>query len=161
MIQFITLLGIYPKIEGRLIEILVRSCSQKHYSQWLRHRGNPRVHWQMNVSAKSWYVHTVTYSVQFSHSVVSNSLQPHGLQHARAPCLSPTPGVYSNSCPSSLWCYPTISSSVIPFSSHLQSFPTPGSFQLSLFFTAGGQRVGISASASVLPMNIQDGSPLG
>ena len=85
----------------------------------------------------------------------------HGLQHARPPCPSPTPGIYSNSCPLSLWCHPTISSSVVPFSSHLQSFPAPGSFQMSQFFTSGGQSIRVSASASVLPMNIQDWFPLG
>ena len=91
-------------------------------------------------------------SVQFSHSVVSNSLQPHGQQHTRPPSPSPTPGVYSNSCPLSQWCHPTISSSVIPFSSHLQSFPASGSFQMSQLFTSGGHSIGVSASASVLPM---------
>ena len=99
--------------------------------------------------------------LQFSHSVVSNSLQPHGLQHARPPCPSPTPGVYSNSCPSCWWCHPAVSSSVIPFSSCLQSFPASGSFQMSQFFAAGGQSIGVSASSSVLPMNIQDWLPLG
>ena len=100
-------------------------------------------------------------SVQFSISVMSDSLRPHGLQHARLPCSSPTPGVYSNSCPSSWWCHPAISSSVVPFSTHLQSFPASGSFQMSQFFTSGGQRIGVSASASVLPINIQDWFPLG
>ena len=100
-------------------------------------------------------------SVQVSHSVVSNSLRPHGLPHARPPCPSPTPGVYSNSCPLRQWCHPTISSSVVPFSPHLQSFPESGSFQMSQLFASGGQTIGISASASVLPMNIQDWSPLG
>ena len=100
-------------------------------------------------------------SVQFSRSVMSDSLQPHGLQHARLPCPSPTPRVYSNSCPSSQWYHPTISSSVIPFSSCLQSFPASGSFPMSWFFTSDGQSIGVSASASVLPMNIQDWSPLG
>ena len=100
-------------------------------------------------------------SVQFSHSVMSNSLRPHGLQHTRPSCPSPTPGVYSNSCPLSLWCHLTISSSVIPFSFHLQSFPASGSFLMSQLFTSGDQRIGVSASASVLPMNIQDWSPLG
>ena len=100
-------------------------------------------------------------SVQFSCSVVSDSLRPDGLQYARPPCPSPTPGVYSNSCPLSQWCHPTISSSVIPFSSHLQSFPASGSFQMSQLFASGGQRIGVSALASVLPMNIQDYSPLG
>ena len=100
-------------------------------------------------------------SVQFSCSVVSNSLWPHGLQHARLPCPSSTSGAYSNTCPSSRWCYPNISSSVIPVSSHLQSFPASRSFQMSQFFASGGQRIGVSASTSVLPVNIQDWSPLG
>ena len=99
-------------------------------------------------------------SVQFSCSVVSDPLQPHGLQHARPPCPSPTPRVYSNSSPLSWWCPPTISSSIVPFSC-LQSFPASGSFQMSQFFTSGGQSIGVSASASVLPMNIQDWFPLG
>ena len=96
-----------------------------------------------------------------SHSVVSSSLQPCGLQHARPPCPSPTPRVYSNWCPLSQWCYPNISSSVVPFSSHLQSFPALGSFPRSQFFPSGGWSIGISASAWVLPMNIQDWFPLG
>ena len=100
-------------------------------------------------------------SVQFSHSVVSDSLQPHELQHARPPCPSPTPGVYSNSCPSSWWCHPAISSSVIPFSSCSQSLPASGSFPGSQLFAWGGQSIGVSASASVLPMNTQDWSPSG
>ena len=100
-------------------------------------------------------------SVQFSHSVVSDSLWPHESQHARPPCPSPTPGVYSNSCPLNWWCYPTISSSVVPFSSRLQSFPASGSFQMSQFFASGGQSIGVSASASVFPMNIQDWHLLG
>ena len=100
-------------------------------------------------------------SVQFSHSVVSDSLRPHALKHAKAPCPSPTPGVYSNSCPLSWWCHPTISSSVVPFSSCLQSFPASGSFQMSQFFATGGQSIGVSASVLILPMNIQDWSPLG
>ena len=100
-------------------------------------------------------------SVQFSCSVMSHSLRPHGLQHARPPCPSPTPGVYSNSCPLSWWCHPTISSSVILFSFHLQSFPASGSFPMSQLFTTGSQSIGVSASTSVLPMNIQDWSPLG
>ena len=100
-------------------------------------------------------------SVQFSLSVMSDSLWPHGLQHARSPCLSPTPGVYSNSCPLSRWCHPTILSSVIPFSSHLQSFPPSESLQMSQLFASGGQSIGVSALTSVLPMNTQDWSPLG
>ena len=100
-------------------------------------------------------------SVQFSHSVMSNSSQPHGPQHARPPCPSPTLRVYSNSSPLSQWCHPTISSSVIPFSSCPQSFPVSGSFPMSQLFTSGGQSIAVSASASVLPMNIQDWFPLG
>ena len=98
-------------------------------------------------------------SVQFSHSVMSNSLQLHGLQHARPLCPSRIPGVHSNSCPLSRWCHSTVSFSVIPFSSCLQSFPT--SFQMSQFFLSGSQSIGVSASTSVLPMNIQDWFPLG
>ena len=100
-------------------------------------------------------------SVQFSHSVMSNSLRPHELQHARPPCPSPTPGVHSDSCPSSQWCHPAISSSVVPFSSCPQSLPPSGSFPMSQLFTWGGQSTGVSALASVLPMNTQDRSPLG
>ena len=100
-------------------------------------------------------------SVQFSHSFVSNSLQPYGLQHTRLPCPSPTPGAYSNSCPLSQWCHWTISSSVVPFSSCLQSFPASGSFPVSQFFASGGQSIGVSALTSVLPMNIQAWFPLG
>ena len=98
-------------------------------------------------------------SVQ-SHSCVQ-LIRSHGLQHARPPCPSPTPGLYSNSCPMSQWCHPTISSSVFPFSSHLQSFPASGSFPMSQLFTSGGQSIGVTASASVLPMNTQDWFPLG
>ena len=99
--------------------------------------------------------------VQFSHSIMSDSLWLRGLQHARLPCPSPNPGAYSNSCASSQWYHPTISSSVIPFSSHLQSFPASGLFAMSQFFASGGHSIGVSASASVLPMNIQDWFPLG
>ena len=99
-------------------------------------------------------------SVQFSCSVVFHSLRPHALQHTRPPCPSPTSGVYSNSCPSSRWCHPTISSSIIPFSSRLQYFPAPRSFPVSHFFTSSSQSTGVSASASVHPMNIQDWFPL-
>ena len=106
-------------------------------------------------------IHVAVSSVQFSRSVVSGSLWPHGLQHARPPCPSPTPRACSNACSFSQWCHPTISSSVIPFSSCLQSFPASGSFQMSQFFTSGGQSIGVSASASVLPVNIQDWFPLG
>ena len=92
---------------------------------------------------------------------MSDSLQPHELQHAKPPCPSPTPGVHPNSCSSSQWCYPTISSSVVPFSSCPQSFPASGSFQMSQLFASGGQSIGVSLSISVLPMNTQDWSPLG
>ena len=117
----------------------------------------------------NWHIHILVsgvhhnnlVSVQISHSVVSDSLWPHGLQHIRLSCSSPIPGVYSNSCPLSQWCHPTILSSLLTFSSLLQSFPASGAFQMSQFFTSGGQSIGISASASVLPMNIQDWFPLG
>ena len=97
---------------------------------------------------------------QFSHAIVSNSLWSHGLRHTRLSCPSPTPRASSNSCPSSQGCHPTISSSVIPFSSRLQTFPASGSFSMSQFFASGGQSIGASASASVLPINIQDQFPL-
>ena len=100
-------------------------------------------------------------SVQFSHSVVSDSLWPHWLQHTRPPCPSSTPRAYWTSCPSNQWCHLTISSSVVPFSSCLQSFPASGPFQMSQLFTSGGQSIGLSASVSVLPMNIQGWFPLG
>ena len=100
-------------------------------------------------------------SVQFSHSVMSDSLRPHELQHTRPPCPSPTPGVHPNSCASSRWCHPAISSSVVPFSSCPQSLPASESFPMSQLFAWGGQSTGVSASASVLPMNNQDWSPLG
>ena len=101
------------------------------------------------------------FTVQFSCLVVSNSSQPHGPQDSRPPCPSPMPGVYPNSCLLSQWCHPTISSSVIPFSSCLQSFPASGSFQRSQLFASGGQSIGVSASTAVLPMNTQDWSSLG
>ena len=103
----------------------------------------------------------VNVSVHFSHSVVSDSLWPHGLQHAKLPCPSPTPRACSNSCPLSRWCHPTISSSDVPFSSCLQSFPPSGSFPMSQLFAWGGQSIRVSTSASALPMNIQDWFPLG
>ena len=101
------------------------------------------------------------YSVQFSHSFVSNSLRPHEPQHARPPCPSPTPRVHPNPCPLSRWCHLTISSSVIPFASCPQSFPASESFQMSQLFASGGQSIGVSAATSGLPMNTQDWSPLG
>ena len=107
------------------------------------------------------YIEKYLSSDQFSHLIVSDSLGPQGLQYIRPPCPTPTPGVYSNSCPLTRWCHPTISSSVIPFSSHVQSFPVSGSFQMSQLFSSGGQNIGVSDSTSVLPMNIQDWFPLG
>ena len=106
-------------------------------------------------------IHILNASVQFSRSVMSDSLWPHGLQHTRIPCSSPNPRAYSNSCPSHQWCHPTVSSPVVPISSCLQSFPASGSCPVSQFFTSGGQNIGASASASVLAMNIKDWSPLG
>ena len=100
-------------------------------------------------------------SLHFSCSVMSDSLRPHGLQHARLPCRSPTPRAYSNSCPSSHWCHPTVSFSVVPLSYCLQSSPASGSFPMSWFFTSGGQSIDVSVSTSVLPMNIQDWFLLG
>ena len=100
-------------------------------------------------------------SVQFTNSVVFDSLWPQGLQHTRPPCPSPTPRACSNSRPSGWWCHPTISFSVAPFSSSFQSFPASGSFLMSQFFASGGQSIGVSASASIIPMNIQDWFPSG
>ena len=112
-----------------------------------------------NLEPQSW--HSYPCSVQFSRSVVSDSLQPHESQHARPPCPSPTPGVHPNSCPLSRWCHPSISSSVVPFSSCPQSLPASGSFPMIQLFAWGGQSIGVSALASVLPMNTQDWSHLG
>ena len=113
-------------------------------------------------SLSNTYIHICIFSsIQFSCSVVSDSLQPHELQHARPPCPSPTPGIYSNSCLLSQWCLPTISSFVVPFSSHLQSFSASGSFPMSQLFASGGQSIGVSALTSVLPTNTQDWCPLG
>ena len=106
------------------------------------------------------WIHLFFNSVQFSHSVMSDSLWPHELQHTRPPCPSPTPRVYPNWCPLSRWCHPTISSSILPFSSCPQSFPASGSFQMSQLFASCCQSIGGSASASVLPKNIQDWFPL-
>ena len=132
--------------------------------------------WQRTLSASPALCHHATLQCQSKHQSLflpsvqfrsvqslsrSDTLRPHGLQHTRPPCPSPAPGIYSNSCPSSRWCHPAISSSVVPFSSCLQSFPASGSFQKSQLFASGGQSIGASASAWVLPMNIQDWSPLG
>ena len=118
----------------------------------------------MNILASlspSRYLDFQSSSAQVNRSVVSDTLWPHGPQHARLPCPSPTPGVYANSCSLGRWCHPTISSSVVPLSSPFQSFPDSGSFPMSQFFTSGGQSIGVSASASVLLMNIQGWFPLG
>ena len=151
----------------------VHRISQARILEWVVisfHRGPSQLKdWtQISCTDKHILYHWVTReaptyrrSVQFSCSVVSASLQPHGLQYARPPCPSPTPGVYSNSCPLSRWGHPTILSSVIPFSSCLQSFPVSGSFPMSQLFTSGGQSIGTSVSASVLPTNIQEWFSLG
>ena len=115
--------------------------------------------WWFDVSLHYKMITTISLS-QFCHSVVSNSLRPHESQHARPPCPSPTPRVHPNSCPLSQWCHPAISSCVVPFSYCPQSLPASGSFPMSQLFTWGGQSIGVSASASVLPMNTQDWSPL-
>ena len=132
-----------------LVVILHFHNSQTESSSWLK--------------AISFFSFWNCFSIQFSlvAQLCLDSLWPHGLQHIKPPCPSPTPGVYSNSSPLSQWCHPTISSSVIPFSSHLQSFPASGSFPLSQFFTSGGQSTGVSASAPVLQMNIQNWFSLG
>ena len=126
---------------------------------------NPQLHTPIYYSPLKFIIsgslQLLCYSVQFSCSVVSNTLRPHGLQHARLPCPSPSPRACSNSCPLSQWCRPTISPSVVSFSSHLQSFPASGFFPLSQFFVSGGQSIGVSASASVFPVNIQDWFLLG
>ena len=114
--------------------------------------------WVILLSLPLFFLIGLFSSVQFSCLVMFSSLRPPGLQHARPPCPSPTPGTYSNSCPSTWWCHPTISSSVVPF--HFQSFPASGSFPRSQFFISGGSSIGVSASASVLKMNIQDWFPL-
>ena len=128
-------------------ESIIKTCKHTSYSVNQTH--------ESKINFAQWQ------DFQFSHSAVSDSLRPRESQHARPPCPSPTPGVYRNPCPLSRWCHPTISSSVVPFSSCPQSLPASGSFQMSQLFTSGGQSTGVSASTSVLPMNIQDWSPLG
>ena len=115
----------------------------------------------VHLKLKYYSTSTIFQLLLFSRSVMSNSLWPHGLQHTRIPCLSPFPRACSNSCPLNRWFHPTISSSVTPLSSCLQSFPASGSFPVSWLFTSGGQSTGVSASALVPPMNIQDWFPLG
>ena len=132
-------------------------CESNYYET---RRSTEVVDWMLKLSNGTWKSNAVNL-VQFSRSVVSDSLRPHESQHSSPPCPSPTPGVYPNPCPLSWWCHPTISSSVVPFSSCLKSFQVSGSFQMSKFFTSGGQSIGVSASTSVLPMNTQDWFPLG
>ena len=127
--------------------VLAKQCCNEHWGTYVSFNSG-----FLGVYAQQWDCWVIS-SVQFSRSVTSDSLRLHGLQHTRLSCPSPTPRVYSNSCPLSRWCHPTISSSIIPFSSHLQSFPASGSFQMSQLFASGGQSIGVSASTSVLPMN--------
>ena len=122
-------------------------------------RATPRMGNNLNLSRTCIFDSFLHISVQFSRSVVSDSLRPHELQHSRPPCPSPSPRVHSDSCPSSPWCHPAISSWVIPFSSCPQSLPASESFPVSQLFTWGGQSIGVSALASVLPKNTQDWSP--
>ena len=137
----------YPEGSGTSFESASKTACQLDQTVW----GPERYIWPLNPPFPGGLS-----SVQFSCSVVSDSLQPHGLQHTRLPCPSPTPKVHSNSCPLSWWRHPTSLSSVVPFSSLTQSFPASGSFPMSQFFTSGGQSTGVSISAPVLPMNIQD-----
>ena len=134
---------------------LVDSLSTKYKCiwNWLKKRRNRNIFQDMS--------YFILLSVQFICSVLSHFLQPHKLQHTRLPCPSPTPGAYSNSCPLSQWCHPTISSSVIPLSSLLQYFPASEFFPMSQFFSSGGQNIGVSPLASILPVNIRDQFPLG
>ena len=148
------LTGLISLLSQGLSRVFSSTTGQKHqfFGAQLSLWANSHIHtWLLEKPSVS--------SVQFSCSVMSFSLPSHGLQHVRPPC--PTPGVYLNSCPSSRWCYPTISSSFVPFSSHLHYLPASGSFPVSQFFVSGGQTIGVSSSASVLPMNIQDWFPLG
>ena len=141
----------YP---GSIFHLLIRNRGRYYFHFWVK---ISELFWKKLLSIEWQYFS----SVQFSCSVVSDYLQPHESQHARPPCPTSTPRVYSNSCPLSWWCHPAIPSSVIPFSSCPQSLPASGSFPKSQLFTWGGQSIGVSASASVLPMNTQDWSPLG
>ena len=138
--------------------VLAQSKWMNQWTLWVNVRFGLFFPWEEGQSKTFLTQHPL---VQFSHSVVSDSLQPHELQHARPPCPSPTPGVHPNSCPSSRWCHPAISSSVIPFSSCPESLPASESFPMSQLFEWGGQSTGVSASASFLPVSTQDWSPLG
>ena len=143
--------------------LLLRQKAKKNErtSWWEVKEESEKAGLKLNIQETKIMAYGPTQSVQFSHSVVSDSLWPHESQHTRPPCPSPTPAVYSNSCPSSRWCHPAISSSVIPFSSCPQSLSASGSFPMSQLFASGGQSIGVSAWASILPMNIQDLFPLG
>ena len=148
--------GKYSMTKSHIL-IVSKSC----YNLIIQHVGwNWKDSWS-NVLVKLKSIHVAISSVQFSCSVMSNSLWPQGLQHARPPCPSPSPRVYSSSSPLSRWCHPNISSSAVPFSSCLQSFPASGSFPMSQLFISGGQSIRVSTSATVLPMNIQDWFSLG
>ena len=140
------------------------SCSEEYASLMeltRRKKGEFQVHKNVLFGLHTYAPNRLPFSsVQSRHSVMPDSFQTHGLQHARLPCPSPTPGVYSNSCTLSQCCHPTISSTVLPFCSHLQFFPPSGSFQMNQFFLSGGQSIGVSATASVLPVNIQGWFPL-
>ena len=136
---------------------IIRTYSKAEYNLVM----NPTMVYLVKMQSHLVKHHSSISSVQFSHSVVSDSLRPHELQHARPPCPSPTPGVYPNPCPLSQWWHQSMSSSVISFSSCPRSFPASGSFPMSQLFASGGQSIGVSASISVLPMNTQDWSPLG
>ena len=141
--------------DGVWIQTVIWITRQKHVSLTCMYFPLT-VHWPSTLRISRY-----TISVQFSSvAVISDSLQPHESQHTRTPCPSPAPRVYSNSCPSSWWCHPAISSSVVPFSSCPQSLPASGSFSMSQLFAWGGQSIGVSASASVLPVTTQDWSPL-
>ena len=131
------------------------------HSQTIPDFSRNKVHIMKRCIGKLCYTNARFSSVQFSRSVMSDSSRRHEPQHARPPCPSATPRIHPNSCALSRWCHPTISSSVVPFSSCPQSFPASGSFQMSQLFTSGGQSIGVSASALVLPVNTQDWSPLG
>ena len=134
----------------------------KSPTQWLTNNSNNKcVNMQNLILFNAICLKKLNLMIVFSSLVMSDSSRPHGLQHSRLPCTSPTPGACSNACLSSQWCHPIIPSSVVPFSSHLQSFPASGSFPMSQIIVLGGQSIGVSASASVLPMNIQDFFPLG
>ena len=145
---------------SKLLSVL---CPSKlpHHSRPLSHEGRCLSVFTLRLISHACITSVFNWEFRFSRSVVSDSLRPRGPQHARLPCSSPTPRACSNSCPSSWWCHPTISSSAVPFSSCPQSFPASESFQMRQLFASGGQRIGVSASASVLATNIQDWFPLG